>query len=149
MEMWFQRGIAADPDDYDVYHRKFMYLRPRWYGTPEDLYKFGVECVRTGNWSSNIPMILVDAIDDLGEGNPGIYSKPEIWEPLEKVFREYLQRYPESMGCRSRFAKCAALGGHWKAAKEQFDLLGRNWSTSVFKQQEYAALLVKTKQNAP
>ena len=66
---------------------------------------------------------------------------PQVWEPLEKVYREYLRHYPESTIYRSEFAKCAAQGGHWKIAKEQFDILGDEWDRGTFEGGEYKSFL--------
>jgi len=140
MEPWFQRAIESDPDDYAAYLRKMNYLLPRWYGSSEDLWKYGLECVKTQNWSAKIPMILVEALEDLSENNSKIYSKPQIWEPLEQVFRTYLQKYPESTVYRTKFAKCAAEGGHWKIAKEQFDILGDEWNWDSIDAKDYKSM---------
>lgn len=138
MEQWFKSAVADDPDSYRAYWCKADFLLPRWYGTPGDLYKFGMECVATGNWHARIPMIFPVAmeyitVDDSGE----VYKVPEIWTPLEKIYREYLTRYPEARVYRTKFARSAALGGHWKVAKEQFDLLGDGWSRDVLNKEDY------------
>ncbi|MGB8355116.1 MAG: hypothetical protein WCD79_14560 [Chthoniobacteraceae bacterium] len=147
MEMWFQHAIADDPDDYTAYQNKLRYLLPRWYGSEQEMWNFGMECARTQNWSSKIPMILVEAWQYGFADNPKKYSMAEWWEPLEKVFHTYLEHYPESTIYRSKFAKYAAKSGHWKIAKEQFDILGDDWDRRTFKDDEYKTLLQMTASN--
>ena len=144
MEMWFQRAVTDDSDDYTAYRNKLLYLLPRWYGSEQEMWNFGMECARTQNWSSKTPMILVEALQYGIEDNPQTYSMAEWWGPLEKVFLTYLEHYPESTIYRSKFAKYAAKSGHWKTAKEQFDILGSNWDRRTFTDDEYKTLLQTT-----
>lgn len=138
MEAWFQRAILNDPDGLHAYRAKMTFLLPRWYGTQKGVYEYGLECVKTGNWSAKTPMILTEAVDDLARNNnPDVYELADVWKQLEIVYREYLKRYPDSTVYRSQFAKCAAQGKRWRLAKEQFDLLGDQWSREVFTEEEY------------
>jgi len=148
METWYRRGIENDPNDYNIYAAKFNFLLPRWYGSPQELLTFGSECIKTENWAAKVPMIFISAISDLAEDNTKIYSMPQVWDPLEKVFREYLNHYPESTIYRSQFAKCAAQGGHWKIAKEQFDILGDEWDRETFSEIEYKSFLESANRQA-
>ena len=143
MEVWFTNGTQADPDDYSVYSGKLHFLQPRWYGSVSEMLKFGDTCVKTQNWAAKVPMIFIEAVEDLAWKNPKIYATSKIWDPLQKVFNDYLKHYPESTIYRSQFAKCAALGGHFKIAKEQFDLLGDEWDRGTFSEKEYRSLLYK------
>lgn len=141
MEGWFQAAVHADPDDYEAYRAKAYYLLPRWYGSPALSWQFGLDCVKTGKWGAKIPMILVYAADDFDDTKHGeVFQIPAIWDPLEKVFREWLERYPESTVYRSKFAKYAAMGKHWDIVKEQCALLGNNWDKLVFQNFDYAAM---------
>jgi hypothetical protein len=89
-------------------------------------------------------MILIESISDAGSRDPSVYARPEIWGPLEKVYRGYLQHYPNSVHYRSQFARNAAQGGHWDVAKEQFKILGDDWDRDVFdSKDEYAQMLAQ------
>ena len=145
MELWFQRGIKADPDAFGMYMHKRVYLLPRWYGSDDDEWNFGTECAQSQNWAAKIPMMLVEAVSDAGDRDPTIYGRDETWAPLEKVYRAYLQKYPDSSNYRSRFAKSAVQGEHWDVAKEQFKILGDNWDRSVFDDSEYASMSAAAK----
>ena len=148
MELWFQRGIQADPDNFQLYMQKRWYLLPRWYGSDQDVWNFGLECSKSDNWSAKIPMILAESITDAATRDPRVYAQPEIWEPLEKIYRAYLDRYPNSVHYRSLFAKCAVNGEHWDVAGEQFKILGDDWDRDVFKDSEYSDMTKLTASNA-
>jgi hypothetical protein len=148
MELWFQRGITVDPDNFSLYMSKCRYLLPRWYGSDQDVWNFGLECASSNNWSAKIPIMLVECVSDAAERDPHIYARPEIWTPLEKVFRAYLDHYPNSVHYRSLFAKSAVSGGHWDVAREQFKILRSNWDPDVFENTEYADMRKLTAANA-
>ena len=137
MELWFQRGISADPNYFSLYMQKRWYLLPRWYGSDEEVWKFGLECAQSDNWSAKIPILLAECVTDAADRDPHVYARPEIWEPLEKVYRAYLAHYPDSVHYRSLFAKAAVSGEHWDVAHEQFKILGTEWDRNVFDDDEY------------
>jgi hypothetical protein len=138
MELWFQRGIKADPDNFSLYMKKRWYLLPRWYGSDDEVWNFGLECSTSTNWSAKIPIMLAESITDAADRDPSVYARPEVWTPLEKVYRDYLDRYPKSVHYRSLFAKSAVAGEHWDVAHEEFKILGDDWDRGVFKNSEYA-----------
>jgi hypothetical protein len=141
MELWFQRGIQADGNVFEIYMDKRWYLLPRWYGTDQDVWNFGLECAQSDDWAAKIPMLLVEGIEDRAENDSDVFTQPEIWDPLEKVYREYLTRYPDSIHYRSLFARSAAQGGHWAVAKEQFKILGNRWDIELFPGHSYQEML--------
>jgi len=141
MELWFQRAIKADPDDYAAYKSKEWYLQPRWYGSEDDIVNFGQECVKTDNWAAKLPMILPTGLAEASDQDASLYSRDDIWNPLEKVYRDYLDRYPHSINYRTYFAKHAYDGGHTDVAREQFKILGSDWDRSVLTDSEYARIM--------
>jgi len=140
MELWFERGIKADPDNFKIYMRKRWYLFPRWYGSDEQVQQFGLECANSENWSAKIPMIFVECVADAANRDPSIFVRPEIWQPLEKVYRGYLAHYPDSVYYRSLFAISAVEGEHWDVANEQFRILGDAGDRIAFEDIDYAAM---------
>ncbi len=147
MEMWFARGQKADPDNYGLYSAKSNYLLPRWYGSQQEQWDYARSCVETQNWSGKIPMIMVLAADDASEESHDVFTQPETWDPLEKVFREWLSRYPESTIMRSKFIKYAAMGQHWAVVKEQCAILRDNWDRDVFYSVNYPMVVQMADEN--
>lgn len=143
MEMWFQRGQGVDGNLFSLYMAKRRYLLPRWYGSDQDLWKFGTECAQSANWAAKIPIVLAECIGDRAENDSTVFAQPEIWQPLEKTYREFLSRYPASRHYRSLFALNAAQGGHWDVAREQLKILGEEWDPEVFPDNLHAETLQK------
>jgi hypothetical protein len=137
METWFQRAVTADPDDYEVYAAKEWFLQPRWYGTVEDQMTFGQACVKTQNWENCIPMILPLGIRHAAELELDLLQRSDIWEPVEKTYRDFLARYPASTLYRTHFAMQAYAAGHRDVAREQCEILGDNWDRSIISEDEY------------
>jgi hypothetical protein len=138
MEQWFQRAIQANPQNGEAYAAKFWYLQPRWYGSEDDLVSFGQQGLAMPNPPPGALNAFAVAIAEAADQDPGIYQRPEVWDPVEKNYRKYLALYPQSIILRTSFAKHAADSGHLGIAKEQFDLLGDNWDRGVLKDAEYA-----------
>jgi hypothetical protein len=131
MELWFNRAMKADPDDYDACVSKLDYLEPKWYGSADEMLKFGRQCVAAGNWDAGIPYILVAAHLGLsqyiqGDGNQdgeAIYFKnnPGAWDEIWAVYEELSKHRPLSNFRKLQFARIAAYTNHWKEANQILD----------------------------
>jgi hypothetical protein len=147
MELWFQRAIKANPDDYNAYLDKAYYLNPQWYGTEDDLWNFDVECANTRNWSSKIPMILIDnTVTYFWKKHPDYFTDDKKWAIYEATFRGFLDHYPNSNHYRSIFARWAAESGHYAVSEEQFRIMGDNWDRVVFPAGRYEEMRAKADQ---
>ena len=122
LELWFQRGIKADPDNFSVYMAKRWYLLPRWYGSDEDVWAFGLECAQSDNWAAKIPMILVEAISDAGDRDPSVYGRPEIWGRWKKFIAIIFSAIPTAFitGASSRAMPRKAATGTWPRSSSKF-----------------------------
>ena len=65
MELWFQRAMELDPNDYDACSAKCLYLEPKWYGSIEEMLTFCRSCVTNKHWGGRVPLILVNAHWDI------------------------------------------------------------------------------------
>ena len=142
MEEWFQRGLKLNADTFPLYRAKRWYLMPQWHGRGSEriVWEFGLSCVATNDWSHKTPLILLQADHDPVRRNPAFYAYGEIWTALERTFRDYLQRFPNSVEYRTFFLECAVKGGHWKVAAEQFALLGNHWDRAMLTGDAYTRL---------
>jgi len=137
MELWFQRAIKADPDDFDAYTAKEWYLQPRWYGSVDEVIGFGQECIQTENWSAKLPLVFSVGVADAAGQDWSFYTKPEIWTPLEKSYLDFLDHFPNSVFYRTNFAYQAYEGGHFDVARKQFHILGSDWDRTVISEASY------------
>lgn len=135
MEIWFDRAMAADPDNREACRRMLYYLYPRWHGSHEEMVRFGRECLAGGNWRGQIPFTLVDAhfaVADESDDRKQYLSRPDVWRDLEEVYEQYLQFDPGAAWARSQYAKVAADCEKWAVAKREMDLLGDRPDPRVF-----------------
>lgn len=56
---------------------------------------------------------------------------------MSPVYEEYLKRYPDSIGVRTEYANCAALGNRLDVLRKQLDALGGNWDRFVWSDRNY------------
>lgn len=141
MDLYFQRAIKANPDFFRAYSKKMWYLEPRWYGSTEEVLNFGAECIKTKNWDSKIPMVMIEGIEALNCENENIYQNEQYWNLVDYLFKEYLSRYPNSIGYRTDYFEWAVKGKHWDIAKAQAKILGSNWDHLKLYDNEYRQLL--------
>jgi tetratricopeptide (TPR) repeat protein len=138
MEMWFQRAIKADPNDYTAYLNKAYYLQPRWYGSEDEVWKFGQECAATKNWSYKIPIVLPINVELVAEsGDQNIFARDDVWQLVASVYHKYLDLHPRCNRYRTDFLKDAYLGHHQDVVAEQFKILGKNWDRNELSLPEY------------
>lgn len=152
MEEWFDRATTANPKFLYSYNAKMTYLEPKWLGSAEEMIEFGRECVKNGQWKTNIPFQLIGAHERLSAYIPREPEKPNtdprypyferqgVWEDIRLVCDGYLKDNPENLLIRSKYARYACMCKKWSAAKEQFDILGDKIDQSVFAaEHEYAS----------
>ncbi len=85
---WFDRAVTAQLDYLPAYHQYLFYTRPRWGGTHEAMYDFGLDCLKTARYDTQVPLeylqILSDIDDELYEQSPW-WKKPEVYENLKQM----------------------------------------------------------------
>jgi hypothetical protein len=148
MELWFNRAMKANPDDYEACVNKLYYLEPKWYGSADEMLKFGEECVKGGNWDSGIPYIYVKAHLDLAayteavgaQDGEAVYftSHPEAWDEIRAVHQELMKHRPMSNYKKMEFARIAAWMGHWKEANQMLDEAGGPADFRLWSDDDYA-----------
>jgi len=129
MELWFQRAMQLNPNDYRACCQKLYYLEPKWYGSARAELAFGRECVASTNWGGQVPLVLVDAhravMDDLpDEKQKDYWLSPTVWEDLKSAYSKYLKTHPKDLLQRSNYAIFAYMSQHWDVLNEQLLLLG-------------------------
>lgn len=85
---WFDRAVAAEWDWTPAYHEFNGSLLPRWGGSFQQMYDFGLECLSTERYDTLIPGILLYCLIDMGsEGEHALefWRKPGVFENAKKV----------------------------------------------------------------
>jgi hypothetical protein len=122
-ELWFQRGMRLNPANYDACAFKLYYLEPKWYGSPEEMLRFGRECVAQTEWRGTVPLILVDAHWKLAnyvpqEQRDAYWKQPGVWEDIKSSYDRYFQSNPNDNGRLAYYARYATWCEKWDALEQ-------------------------------
>ncbi len=130
MELWFNRAMALNPNDYQACSRKLLYLMPKWYGSANDMLEFGRECATNLQWGANVPLILLDAhyfIDTMwtNETDQADYWKrPGVWPDVQMAYERFFQANPNATGRYYQYAFYAYKCEQWHQFLELIPKLG-------------------------
>ncbi|MGA3285619.1 MAG: TlpA disulfide reductase family protein [Verrucomicrobiota bacterium] len=129
MEIWFNRAMAIDPNDYDACKAKLYYLEPKWYGSADDLLGFGWECAQSKAWRGKVPLILLDAheaicryLDDSEKTN--YWKQPDVWLDIQVAFDRFFELNPDAIDWYHNYAWYAYRCERWKKLNELIPKLG-------------------------
>ncbi len=97
MRMWFDRAVEAQLDHSKAYYNLLNGMMPRWGGTHEQMYEFGLECAATDRYDTDVPYILCDAVwrivkDDHNALGARYLQQPGVYENVRKVCKQYIER---------------------------------------------------------
>jgi len=130
MELWFERAMAADPNNYDACNSKLQYLEPKWYGSVADMLKFGRECVQNEQWGGHVPLILRDAHVAIQQefADPAekadYWKQPQVWTDLNSAFERFFALNPDEIGWYHNYAWYAYQAGQWATLNKLIPKLG-------------------------
>jgi len=138
MELWFNRSMAINPNDYDACSAKLYYLEPKWYGSQEAMLDFGRECVHNTNWGGHVPLILMDAhhaiytryVDPSEKTN--YWNQPYVWADLKASFDRFFELNPGAVGSHHDFAWYAYQCGQWDEFNRQLSLFSTGTNYDYF-----------------
>jgi len=134
---WFERATAAQFDYYAAYRGLLWSLRPRWHGSHEEMYAFGVECLQTKRFDTSVPAFFLKALNDVAEDaeSPAIYSRPGVWEKVNECFVGQLAQggsFANESFYPSYHAAFAWRCGQFAEARKLFDKLGASMNERPF-----------------
>lgn len=153
LNLWFQRGMSIDPANQGLCAEKLEYLRPRWYGSLQDMIAFGRECTLNTNWQGNVRLLLADAhfqaareiLDN--QQRAAYWLRPEVWPDIQLTFEQFFKLNPAAVGYRHNYALYAARCEQWGEFLNQAKLFPSTNHT-YFGGEEKFNQLIKTAQKA-
>lgn len=97
MRMWFDRAVQAQCDYLPAYSKLQFGMMPRWHGSHELMYQFGVECMETERYDTTIPNELCNVLRRImrDEHNPlgnRYVQGPGIYENVRTVCQRYIEQ---------------------------------------------------------
>lgn len=141
LEAIFQKGIAVEPDWYQMYFVKAYYLLPRWHGEPGEWVKFAeqaAEMTRREQGESLYARIVWFMMNAVGgtlefKMDEGFFARNGIsWPKLKQGFIDIEKRHPGSLRTVNTFCQFACLAGDAETARSLFARLGDRWDADVW-----------------
>ncbi len=136
---WFDRAVAAQMDYLPAYHKLQWFIRPRWGGSHNKMYAFGLECLNTKRFDTNVPEIFLKIVRDIGSELDifrDAYRKPGTYEYMQNFFENILNEPTKKDSAnyfKSYYALVAWADSRYDDAKTLFNELGDKLDKSVFK----------------
>lgn len=129
MELWFNRAMNLDTNDYEACSRKLYYLEPKWYGSDEDQLAFGRECVQSKKWGGRVPLTLIDAhlyIDGRLQraDQTNYWKRPDVWADIQAAYDRFFELNPDATGYYHNYAWYAYHAEQWDKLNELIPKLG-------------------------
>jgi hypothetical protein len=127
--LWLDRAIEAQIDYLPAYDKYFWSLHPRWGGSHRAMYDFGLACLASGRFDTDVPYQFYYALESISEdleSRQALINKPETYEHLKRMFNGYLAaRAGSSLAFfKTLYAAEAWKRGDYEAAARRFRELG-------------------------
>lgn len=129
MEVWFNRAMDLDPDNYEACRSKLYYLEPKWYGSTEAQLAFGRECVQSQKWGGRVPLTLLDAHFYVNARNDkseqtNYWKQPGVWPDVQSAFDRFFELNPDAKDWYNNYAWYAYHAEQWEKLNELIPKLG-------------------------
>lgn len=130
MELWFNRAMQINPNNYAACEFKLHYLYPQWYGSREDMIAFGRECVASKIWGGTVPLILSDAHREYwlylqdSEEKTNYWKRPDVWPDIKASFDRFFELNPDATSYYHNYAWYAYHAEQWDKLNELLPKLG-------------------------
>lgn len=130
MEQYFQQGISACPWHYELHRRKLRYLKPKWYGSTDEMFSFAEQCLASSRQYPYLGLVMVDALHEAhkhSETDDNFLGREDIWPTVEKIYAAFFEKYPEDIRRHFFYAYHAIQAMKYDTALEQFETIGDSW----------------------
>jgi hypothetical protein len=121
-ELWFERAMQTDPDNYEACMSMAYYLEPKWHGSEEECLQFARKCAGSEVWGGQVPLVLVDVHHKLAawkeqKNDPAYWGRPQVWTDLQDSYEKFfwVNANPEAQSYRHNYARDAFLCGKYDA----------------------------------
>jgi len=135
MRPWFNRAVAAQFDYLPAYEALRWGLRPRWCGSHEQIYAFGVECLKTKRFDTEVPWGFLAALREISselDDWRDAYKSAATIQYLQLLFAGYEAVKTNSIpDLQSRHAILLWAAGGYVASAQLLDGLTNRISPSV------------------
>lgn len=130
MEQYFQSGISACPWHFQLHLVKLRYLKPKWYGSTNEMFNFAEQCLALSGQYPYLGLVMVDALYETHEfirKGENFLGRNDIWPIVEKIYTAFFTKYPDDIRRRFYYAYHAQKAQKYDVALEQFEIIGDRW----------------------
>ena len=136
---WFDLAVNAQFDYMTAYNNYLWSIRPRWGGSHEEMLAFGIACLNTERYDTDVPEIFLKGIRDVSsEYTIRKWTQPfreaGIYKKVQKYFEGILNEPSKELKYyrnKSSYVLYAWLCGEYKDAKEMMAELGDDFIPEV------------------
>jgi hypothetical protein len=109
---WFDRAAEAQLDHPDAYTALLSAMMPRWGGSHQQMYEFGLECAQTKRYDTRVPWQFVRALYQIRDDRDGSWDMWRVQGVFEQV-REVIDAYADGPKTppHTRAYYCSQLAG--------------------------------------
>lgn len=131
MRLWFDRATKARIDYPAAWRSMIWGLRPRWFGSHEDMLALGIAAINTKRFDTDVPEKFLTIVSDIeSELNlaPGAHTYSEHWKQFREMYEGYVaepSKKQDERAWRTTYAIVAYFAGEYQTAREQFEAM--NW----------------------
>jgi hypothetical protein len=141
---WFDKAVAAQIDYMPAYKSLKWALRPRWYGSHEEMYRFGCRCADTQRYDTYVPMELLYVLSDIDEEfnyNWEVWRRNGVYDQIKTVLTGMADDpsrsdddglYPTKSSVKSINVAIAIRAERFDEAKQLVDELGDRFDRRIF-----------------
>lgn len=139
MKTWFDRAVTAEIDYNPAYENYIWGIYPRWIGSHEMMYNFGVECLKTKRYDTCVPSYLLEILFDIekdSNGNDFYFRLPQTGKYLNEFYDDSAKIEKNPMKRAKILSEKAAMAwycGRYTDAKATIKNLGQSFDPQVFK----------------
>jgi hypothetical protein len=114
---WFDRAVAAEFDYPFAYESFLWFSHPRWGGDHDDMYRFGLECLDTGRFDTDVPLFFMTAVNNISndmDGDTAIWRNADTQRQLARMFAGYLR---ETAGVKKDHFRSLQAAAAWRSQR--------------------------------
>jgi hypothetical protein len=130
MEQYFRNAMSACPWHFGAHANKLDYLKPKWYGSTEEMYDFAKDCLGFAERYPYLGLIMVNALVEIHyfiAKDEEYLGKNEIWTGVENIYNNFFNKYPQDIRRRFYYAYYAYAARKYDLAIRQFEIIGDRW----------------------
>ncbi len=124
---WFERAASAQFDYAPAYSKYLWATWPRWGGSHEEMFAFGLECAATKRYDTGVPFVLVLAVEavirDLGGNGADAWRRDGIYDATAAVLEAYAARPEEASRKAWNQSYHVAIAAHARRYADAHELM--------------------------